>query len=138
MDVEAARALVRARLPEKYEPLLLSFHDEPAEAGGRLLAIGDDYGTTLCCDLGDGHILSVDRSGKLPTRFMNSGIPQLAQCLDEYEKARRESEHLSTDAERLRLAQELRARLVEVDAPALADPDHWWSTICEQMDVGLL
>jgi len=122
MSVESVRALVEAHLPETYEPLLLSFRAVHGQPKGRLIAIGDDFGTTLYCDLGDGRVLSVDDSGKLPTRFMNSGIPQLAHCLAEYEKARRESVQPS-----------LRARLLAVDAAALAEPEHWWATIVEQI-----
>ena len=138
MTPEALRELVQSRLPRQYEPLLLSFGGGAAGTQGDRVPIGDDYGTTLCCDLGSGHVLSVDADGKLPTRFVNSGIEELGQFIDEYEEVRQRLHGTPGEAEQLQLASGLRSRLLEIDPRALAEPDHWWSVICEQLEAGLL
>lgn len=140
MDIGAVRALMSAaRLPERYEPLLLSFvAADETQAKGQLVAIGDDCGTTLYCDLADGHILSLDDSGRLPARFVNSGITQLARCLAEYETAQERKREPSQELDDVAVAGTLRSRLARVDAVALADPEHWWSVIVEQVADGLL
>ena len=138
MDIDALRALVQQELPDKYEPLLLSFRVADDHRYGRCIAIGDDYGTTLYCDPEDGHVISVDDQGRLPSRFVNSGITQLAQCVAEYEKLRKPREQAVSDEAHSELAQTLRLRLRGVDERALEQSEHWWSVILQQVDEGSL
>jgi hypothetical protein len=85
MDIAAARDAVTSTFPRKYEPLLLTFYGTNVRLKDGLIAIGDDYGTTLYLNPSDRHIDSVDENGQLPTRFVNSSLEQLRRCLAEYE-----------------------------------------------------
>jgi len=136
MDADAVIAMTLVELPGEYQPLLLTFQrGGAARQSGGLVAIGSDFGTTLYCDPADGRVLSVDDSGRLPTRFVNSSIAQLAACLSVYERAR---EALAAGSPGGDDVEVLRSRLTRADAVALADPEHWWSLIVEQVEAGLL
>jgi putative transposase len=64
-DNARIRALVAAKLPPKYEPLLLTFYGHEARVAGDDVIIGDDYGTELHL-VPDGSIVSIDPEGRLP------------------------------------------------------------------------
>jgi hypothetical protein len=138
MEIEAVAALVRKHLPDKYEPLMLSFYRTDVRTrGGRAAVIGDDYGTTLYCELDNGQVWSVDDKGRLRTRFVNSGIPELGTFLAEHARAIAPSGQAS-EAQRKDAIEALRSRFIEIDPAALADGDHWWATVVEQLRDGLL
>jgi hypothetical protein len=69
-------------LPERYEPLLLTFHT-PNIVNGNIV-IGSDYGTQL--RMVGSAIISVDPAATLLDRFVNSSIDQLAACLAAHKK----------------------------------------------------
>jgi len=122
-DLTEIRDLVAARLPRKYEPLLLTFYGREAREAGDGVIIGDDYGTELHLTA-DGTVVSIDPEGQLPARFMNSGVAQLAQFLEVVSRADR------PDDERGR---EMWRELAELDPPAFADEENWWAVVLEQV-----
>jgi hypothetical protein len=99
--------------------------------------IGTDEGTELRVDLASGHVMSVDPRGELDTRFVNSSVDQFAAtiaCYDEYTGLVRDAD----DEAARHLVQDLRRRLLVIDAAATASPDAWWVMILEQAQDGLL
>lgn len=132
-QVEAAVA----RLPERYEPLLLTFHRAPLKVVHGVVVIGTDEGTEFQVDLSDGRVSSVDPAGDLPSRFVSSSVSQLADAIAVYREYAAGVQG-ARDEEARRLVEELRRRLSEVDAAATRDPEAWWSVILEQTEDGLL
>jgi SUKH-4 immunity protein len=126
------RELVMSRLPDHYDDLKLTFYRRDCREKGEYVVIGDDYGTELCVRLADGAIYSIDPRHKLPTRFMNSGIPQLASFI---ELTRLPSESPEADPEAV--ARQFRDRLARIDSKAFDKAENWWAVVLEQMSNGL-
>ena len=135
MNLQLVEAAV-ARLPESYEPLLLTFYRAPLEVVEGAVVIGRDDGAELRVDLANGRVSSVSEE-TLPSRFVNSSMDQLADAIAAYrDYAARVCD--VDDDEAIRLVQELRRRLEAMDAEAISDPEGWWSLILEQAEHGLL
>jgi hypothetical protein len=137
MNLQLVEAAV-TRLPESYEPLLLTFYRAPLEVVEGAVVIGTDDGAELRVDLADGRVSSVDPEGDLPSRFVNSSMDQLADAIAAYRDHAARVCDVIDDDEAIRLVQELRRRLEAMDAGAISDPDGWWSLILEQAEHGLL
>jgi hypothetical protein len=126
-DLDEIRELVATRLPRSYDPLLLTFYGRDArEVNGGEILIGNDYGTELRVRSADGVVLSVDPQGKLPTRFVNSGVEQLARFLEVVSAVDRGDDR---DGGK----RSMRDRLRAIDPPAFADAENWWSLVLEQV-----
>src|ERR1044071_4009094 len=110
MTITEIGELVASRLPSRYEDLKLTFYCQDCRPDGDHVVIGNDYGTDLAVRLSDGAIFSIDPKQKLPTRFMNSGIQQLARFI---EISQSFSDSPTTDAEIL--SRQMRESLVQVD-----------------------
>jgi len=130
MDLSEVRQLVAEQLPNRYEPVLLTFYGHESRPRGDYIIIGDDYGTELCVRLSDGAVYSVDPEGSLPRRFMNSGIRQLAKFISIYETGRAEAPSEPGCLE----ARRLRNKMAEIDLKAIEDPENWWSRILDQVE----
>jgi hypothetical protein len=122
-DLVEIRERVAASLPEAYAPLLLTFYGQAAREADGDIVIGDDDATELRMT-DTGAVISVDPGGKLPTRFMNSGLEQLATFLHVVSGTDRSDD----DAER-----EMWRKLLIVDPTAFADRENWWAVILEQV-----
>ncbi len=116
-------------LPKTYEPLLLTFYNEPRR-DGTWLVIGDDYGTELRVDAA-GNLYSIDPAGRHITRFVNSSVDKLALFLE----AHREFVSMSFTEESSQLAaiNSFREQLATVDPLAFSDRESWWAVVIEQM-----
>jgi SUKH-4 immunity protein len=134
-DFETVQAEVAAKLPAKCELLLLSFYGREAAERGDMIVIGEDDRNKLCVYKRDGHVCSVDESGELPSRFVNSSIDQLSQFLTEFERTVNRPKAAS-DEEREQRAQALRERLQAIDSGALDSPATWWSAVLEELEDG--
>ena len=135
MNLQLVEAAV-ARLPESYEPLLLTFYRAPLEVVEGAVVIGRDDGAELRVDLANGRVSSVGE-GDLPSRFVNSSMDQMAESIAAYrDYAARVCD--ADDDEATRLVQELRRRLEAMDAGSISDPEGWWALILEQAEDGLL
>ena len=117
--------LVAARLPQRYEHLKLTFYGRECRPNGDHVVIGDDYGTNLCVRLDDGSIFAVDPTGKLPTRFVNSGIEELARFIDVAES------FAGTRLDSESLARQMREALAAIDPRAFAETSNWWAVLLE-------
>jgi SUKH-4 immunity protein len=131
MTAAEIRELVVSRIPSRYEHLKLTFHGRQSRLNGDHMIIGDDDGTDLCVNLSDGAIYSIDRQQELPTRFMNSGIEQLAQFIELSET------FSGTAVESEILSRQMREALTKIDPKAFSDPENWWAIVLEAMAYGL-
>jgi hypothetical protein len=139
MDLDMVRNLAASKLPAKHEPLLLTFYGKEATQRGYLVAIGcEDYGGTLYVDTRDGHIQTIDDEGQLLSRFVNSSVGQLADCMAEYESSIARRLQTSTEAEDRRLVQEFRDKLKAIDPAVFNDSENWWAVILEQQEDGIV
>ena len=98
--------------------------------------IGSDEATAFVTDAA-GVVWSIDPTGSLPRRFVNSSVDQLAAFLKTV-PARRKAMMGLTDDEAARAVQHLVRELEDVDAVALTDRDAYWSVVIEQLRGGLL
>ncbi len=84
LPAEAHPGLQFARYEDELPTMLEAFPEDNLPADyARFRPIGVDYATIICLDeQDDGHLYSVDIEGHgLPTCFMNSSVPQLAEFL---------------------------------------------------------
>ena len=132
MTASEIQEAVATRLPRRYEPLNLTFYGRECEPDGEYLIIGYDYGTNFCVAFTDGSIYAIDPRGRLDTRFMNSGVEQLAKFIETCD-----SLPPAADRPPEVLARELREALEPVDPKAFADPENWWAVVVEQVGYGL-
>jgi hypothetical protein len=121
-------------LPPEYEPLLLTFHEPRIVAGATV--IGTDYGTEF--RLVDAAIISVDPAQKLPKRFVNSSVGQLAACLAAHAEycCGIDAAHCETDE--LAMVESFTAAIRRIDYDCLSNPENWWAVIIRQMRDGQL
>ncbi|MFZ3473275.1 SUKH-4 family immunity protein [Streptomyces sp. 4.24] len=131
LDEVAARSGVRAP-------------DGPAVS----LVVGHDFGRALGVQYGTAHIVAVpleaqgqegppEPEPQLPPQFVNSGLPEFAHCIAHLGRTWPLRQGL-TPEQAGRWAGDFQAALVELDPPALASPENWWSLLLEQMWDGLL
>jgi hypothetical protein len=130
MELSEVCQLVAEQLPDKYEPGLLTFYHQGCRPRDDYVVIGDDYGTELCVRLSDGAVYSIDPEGSLPTRFMNSGIRQLAKFISIYDAGRAET----PTEPGWREAQRLRNEMAAIDPKAVEDTENWWSSLLNQVE----
>jgi len=132
MDRALRKLVEEAGLPDRFEPLLLSFCEKLHTltlGEQQLLVLGDDEGTKLCLR-SDGCVLSVDPEGELPTRFVNASPGKLARCIGLYQSF----VALEDDAPRVE-GKTLREALAAIDPLALEDEESWWSLILEEFEL---
>ena len=136
MNLQAIEAAL-ARLPESYEPLLLTFCRPPLKVIGGAVVIATDDRRESRVDLTDGRVSAVDPKSDLPALFVNSSMSQLEASVDAYrEYAGRV--RFADDDDATRLVEKLRRRLEDLDGNANANPEGWWALILEQAHAGLL
>ncbi|WP_435016439.1 SUKH-4 family immunity protein [Tundrisphaera sp. TA3] len=138
MDLAAIGAEVALKLPEQYEPLLLTFYGVRTRTKGQFAVIGDDEGTEFCIEPSTGSVLSIDFEGQVPTRFVNSSIGQLSRFVDGYADYARRVGLVQSEEEAAAMVRELRERLLLIDAGAFETPECWWTLVLEQAEDGLL
>jgi hypothetical protein len=105
---------------------------------GNLIIFGDDYGTSLCLNLDDGCVYSVDPNNELPTRFVNSNVELLAKSLFAHRRYQSAITKADSEGEQLQAVRILRAELVSLDSKAFNEAENWWAVVLEQMEDGLL
>ena len=139
LDKSNMARLVRSLLPaESYEPLNLTFSFDELAPFGATVAIGSDYGTTICVELESEHVVTIDRAGVHISRFMNSTITQLAACIEAHRDYCEWIFRTRCEAEELSVVSEFRTRILDTDPMALDNVENWWSVILEQVETGQL
>ena len=123
-------------LPKVYEPLLLTFYGEPRRVG-TWLVIGDDYRTELRMDTA-GRVHSVDPSGRLPDRFVNSSVDNLARFIEAHRNLTGILQSHPEETVQVATVNSFREQLEIVDPMAFSDEENWWAIVVEQMRRGVL
>ena len=137
MDIEAIRATIK-NLPQKYEPLLLTFYGSEAYLDQDLVVLGDDYGTKICLDVTDGCLYSVDPENHLSSRFLNSSIDHFAKFLVRYTEYEKQVAEAAAEEVQVQLVGKLREQFLAIDERAISGPETWWTLVLEQAKHGLL
>ena len=137
MDFERLRGIL-ASLPRNYEPLLLTFTDEPRWWDDRSVVIGSDGGTELRVDMQSGAVASFCSSDEIAARFLNSNADRLAACVAAYQEYAAAIDRAADEAGELHEVARLRDALMKIDPAALADPEAWWAMVVEQAEHGLV
>ena len=100
--------------------------------------IGVDYATIIClAEQNGGRIYSVDIDGHLPTRFMSSSVPHLAEFLLVFRRHELWARAAHPDEEKLKLsALEMRDELRQQDPEAMRDEQNYWPQVVLDMIYG--
>ena len=98
--------------------------------------IGKDEATVFVVAQ-DGSVWSIDPTGVLPQRFVNSSTACLAIFLADLPPLWRTLDGVNDD-EVEPIVNKLVLRLQSVDPPALGDADTYWAVVVEQIRLGLL
>lgn len=103
----------------------------------RYLLLADDGGTFLCIDAKNNeHIVSVDAYQELPTRFVNSAVPEFAECLLAYRALPVPEQTKTVDKQTLKhRLDQLKEQFDKIDVAALNDPDNWWAVVIEELEI---
>lgn len=106
----------------------------------RYRPIGVETATTICLDEQDnGCIYAVDIDGTLPTRFMNSSVPQLAEFLLVFRSgAGIALPKLASERDLQTSANALEEQFRRIDPAVFSDEDNWWPLIVMQRRDGML
>ncbi|QDU26509.1 hypothetical protein ETAA8_15870 [Anatilimnocola aggregata] len=98
--------------------------------------VGTDGETQLCIQRGSGHVVSIDPKHRYITRFVNSSIGQYISFLHTYSRYCKEVDGVDDDSAQL-LVQRTQTYFEETDLQAIVVRESWWSTILEQMRMGM-
>ncbi len=125
------RFLIEAGLPSESECMCFGdAEEELPEAYRDLWPIGVDGATLICVQEETGHVYSIDVDGLgLPTRFVNSGVPELAQCLLIYRVvpgAEAADEEKDADEVAVEFTEHLAAAMRRVDPKAMQNWNNYW------------
>ena len=136
MNINEIRIAVETRLPANYEPLTVSFYGSNAMVKADFVIIGDDSAIDLCVDMRDNCLYAVDPEGKLPGRFVNSGLEQFIGFFNAWKEFSEKLESArDLDAVSYRkLKMTLRPRLTAIDEPALGSIKKWWEPAVQQLE----
>ena len=137
MDQDAI-AHSAARLPRRFEPLLLTFYAAPRWLDSGYAVLGSDERTELRVEADSGRVTSVDPESQLPTRLVNSTVEQLVHCVDAYREYASTVQRATDESAARAVAEDLRRTLATIDPAAIADPEAWWALVVEQACQGLL
>lgn len=145
------RFLLEAGLPEEAKPDLVFYQSPDALAPlpdvvpemhlpvsfQRYRVLADDGGTFLCIDTEDHeHIVSVDPYQELMTRFVNSTVLELAECLLAYRALPGPEQAKTATKQTIRgWNDQLKVQFNTVDPAALSGPDNWWSSIIGELEI---
>ncbi len=91
--------------------------------------IGVDGTTLLCLEEATGFVYSIDIDEQgIPTRLVNSGIPELAECLlvNRVTSQEDEDEDKDEDEASQLLIQALEKKMQCIDPLAMHDPNNYW------------
>jgi SUKH-4 immunity protein len=120
-----------ASIQEQEEPAVTS------KTHGALYRIGWDLGAHIAVGRGFSGVFAIYPDGELPV-FVNNTLVHLAIFLHETGKTCGDRTWMSEEDWVIAVAN-LKARLLEVDPPALpSDLQSWWSLVFEQIEEGLL
>ena len=135
LPADAVLGLQFSRAEDELLSMLQNFPEDDLPADySRYYPIGVDAATILCLDeRDDGHIYSIDIEGQgIPTRFVNSSVPQLAEFLLILRIVPKEGPpKIYTDEEGAAYTEELAQKFQKIDPAAMQDRNSYWSCYLE-------
>jgi len=136
MNINEIRTAVENRLPANYEPLLLSFYGSNAMVKDNFVIIGDDSAIDISVDTRDNCLYAVDPEGKLPVRFVNSGLEQFIRFFNAWKEFsdRLDRARAMDEVSYRKLKMTLRPELTAIDERALGGVEKWWEPAVEQLE----
>lgn len=136
VNLTSIQTAVATRLPKTYEPLTLTFYGLGSRQKGEYITFANDTYIDLCVSIKDGRVYGIDTSGKLPSKFVNSGIEQFISFFNKYVEL---SENILKVDEMdvgnyLDLVRALRPALEAIDKDALGNVSKYWEPAVEQIE----
>lgn len=137
ISAESKKILCDIGLPENPLPFL-RFDVKAADnlIMNDYVVIGSDFGTNICLNSSD-EVISVDPELEYPTRFINTNLTCLLECIIIYlkhEKEIAEADDNNVD----RLIADIKSEFTQADPQSLQNDENWWSIILEQVETGLI
>jgi len=138
MNINEIKSAVETRLPANYGPLLLSFYGSNAMMKDDFVIIGDDSAVDIGVDMRDNCLYAVDPEGKLPVRFVNSGLEQFIRFFNTWKEFsdKLDSARAMDGVSYRKLVMTLRPRLTAIDERALGldGVEKWWEPAVQQLE----
>ena len=135
-------ALSKDELDELKERLLITLYHRPDEVkylkvgGARYAVIGEDEGTNIAVEEETREIYSVDETGTLPIKFINSDVQKFIASLRLYLNWCPSLEE-ADDEQAIKLVGELRKEFCQLDCKVMRK-GAYWPSILDQIEAGLL
>nr|WP_232270702.1 SUKH-4 family immunity protein [Streptomyces gobiensis] len=124
-------------LPRSFLPFFRSLSQDIANTpASGYVPIGSDFGRQISVQEATGQVWAVE-PGSRSFCFVNSDVRSFASCLTLLARDWHNRRGLNP-ADAAQQTARFQAELATYDPYALADEDHWWSVIIEQMWDGLL
>jgi hypothetical protein len=112
---------------------------KPVPAGhGDFLALAGDQNTIIALESDTEELWNVKPRGTITRRFMNSRLPALIYFIGIYVTRRQDLLNARDEEEAGVLVREISEQCASCDAPALADPQGWWSLVLRGASEGFI
>jgi hypothetical protein len=105
---------------------------EPDAASAVLWRLGGDSGSEICVDP-EGRVYSVFAALNAPDRLVNSSVEAWLAGIGEFERLLQRLEQAAIGPEAVTAVEEFHQRLDGLDPAAMADPDHWWPLVTDDL-----
>jgi hypothetical protein len=128
---------IEAGTPEYDEVLMVSFYEDPVDAGNGLRVWGDDVGTRIAVR-SNSEVISIDQESNQFVRLVNASPESFARCFRAYKAYAAHVAQFKSEAEQLECVKEFEMKLMQCDSQAMKDEDSWWSSILAQAYEGNL
>ena len=134
ITVDDVRAKVQSQLPRKVDTLDLEFFDNEIRQVDDYIVIGRDWGAEFRVDVATGRVTAVTTSGTPVSWYVNSGIEQLAACIEVHNNVRAVEGECKDDDHKWHAALQLMlADVARIDTSATAVAGNWWPMLAESL-----
>ena len=134
ITVEDVRSQVRSILPHSVGSLDLEFFDDEIRQTDDYIVFGKDWGAEFRVDVATGSVTAVTTSGPPVSWYVNSGIEQLAACLEVHNNVRAVEGDCKDDEHKWHAALQLMlADVARIDGEATAVAGNWWPMLAESL-----
>jgi hypothetical protein len=134
LTVDDVRAQVRSILPKRVDTLDLEFFDDEIRQVGDYIVIGKDWGAEFRLDMANGSVTAVTTSGTPVSWYVNSGLQQLAACLEVHNNVRAVETDCKDDDHKWHAALQLMlADVARIDGSATEIAGNWWPVLAESL-----
>ena len=134
VTVEEVRDQVRSLIPRRIESLDLEFFHDDIRQVDNYIVIGRDSDMEFRVDVATGRVDSVATTGAPMHWFVNSGVRELAACLEVHEGTRELEDDCRDDEHKWQAALHIMlADVSKVDSLATAVESGWWPALAESL-----